>query len=346
MRFLKTALLLWAISTGAAHADYFTEAIATDLEDAQLQVERLAVAEVTLLSGEQDEVCRLYRERLTADLRQRTRYVIVARENLEALLQEIEMSQSDLGSGERQLEVGRMLGAEALVDLTIAELPEGTEIFARLTEVETARVLYARSFRDFAAEPAAARQPARAVGAGGAAAGGDAAGESFDPQAELSPQDYGAAASPTDAPSTLPARVIRLDEAERAQRLGAAQRAELLRNREQVEVNSLLYRLKFENPELYRALAEARRGLNVILRDRELFLLFVFHSRELGDRLRQQHPLVGRRMYPRFQRIRQENPGKDAFVRGYLARYGRLVHKDRLLAEMVRKRFETFVNER
>jgi hypothetical protein len=336
MRIIKAVLLLWTAVAGLAHADYFTEAIAANLGEEDLALERLAIAEVSLLSGEQNEICRLYRERLIADLSQRTRYVIVERANLDALLEEIELSQSDLSSEDRRLEVGRMLGAEALVELTIAELAEGTEVFVRLTEVETARILYARSFRDFSAEPA---PPA-------AEATGLAGSTDYDPQAELSGEDYFAAGTPASEPAASSRPVIlRPDEEQRSRSLGAEYRAGLAQRREELAINNRLYRLKNENPELYRALTEARRGLGIIARDRAMFLLFVFHNRELTDRLRARHPALGRRLFQRFQRLRSENPRKDAFVRAYLARYGRLVLRDRLLAELVRQRFEAFVKE-
>jgi hypothetical protein len=291
---------------------------------------------VSLLSGEQNEICRLYRERLTADLSQRTRYVIVERGNLDALLEEIELSQSDLSSDDRRLEVGRMLGAEALVELTIAELAEGTEMFVRLTEVETARILYARSFRDFSREPAV---PA-------AAATGAGESTDYDPQAELSGEDYPATGIPApELAASPPPLILRPDEEQRSRSLGAEFRAGLLRRSEELAINNRLYRLKSENPELYRALTEARRGFGVIAGDREMFLLFVFHNRELADRLRARNPVSARRLFQRFQRLRSENPRKDAFVRSYLSRYGRLVLRDRLLAELVRQRFEALVNQ-
>jgi hypothetical protein len=339
MRTIGLALLLGVAAAAVAPADYFTEAVAVRLQEEPLQVERLAIGSVSLLSGEENDVCRLYRERLTVDLRQRTRYVIVERENLDALLEEIELSQSDLSSEDLQLQVGRMVGAQALVTLTIAELAEGTEMFVRVTEVETARILYARGFRDFAEEPASA-------------------GGGYDPQAEIAAEDYaeppaeqaGTAPSSTPAAAPAPERptplVLRPDAAERAQRLGAAYRASLLRERRELEINNNLYALRSENPELYRALTEARRGLALIVADREMFLLFVFHSPTLLDRLKQRHPTLARRLYPRFVRLRTENPRKNAFVRGYAARYGRLVLRDRLLAELVRQRFEGFVKEK
>jgi hypothetical protein len=338
MRIIKAVLLLFSAAASTAQADYFTEAIAVNLEQEDLQVARLAVAEVSLLSGDQNEICHLYRERLTADLSQRTRYVIVERANLEALLEEIELSQSDLSIEEQRLEVGKMLGAEALVELTIAELPEGTEMFVRLTEVETARILYARSFRDFDDEPASS----------GDETAEDDGGTDYDPETELSAEDYSAIVRPPAEESggaSADALVLRPDREQRARSLVAEHRAAGIQGREELAVNSRLYRLKRENPGLYWALVEARRGLGIIARDREMFLLFVFHNRELADRLREQHPVVGRRLYRRFQRLRTENPGKDAFVRRYVARYGRLVLRDRLLAELVRRRFDALTRE-
>ncbi|MBN1837078.1 MAG: hypothetical protein JW820_14580 [Spirochaetales bacterium] len=336
MKRLCVTLWLALAAAGAVQADYFTEAVALGLAAEPLGVERLTVASVSMLSGEENEVCRLYRERLTADLRQRTRYVIVDREDLDALLAEIELSQSELSSEGLQLEVGRMLGAQALVILVIAELAEGTEMFVRVTEVETARILYARSFRDFAQEPAPA-------------------GGEYDPRQDLTREDYApdeaspaaAAAAPSTpaAPPSVPPVVLRPDDAQRSQRIGSPYRASLAQERQELEINNRLYQLKDENPELYRALTEARRGLRRIAGDREMFLLFVFHSPRLSERLRERHPVLARRLAPRFQRLRSQNPGKDAFVRGYLRRYGRLVLADRLLAELVRQRFDRFVRE-
>ena len=347
MRVLSVAVLLIAAAAGLVHADYFTEAVALSLEEQSLAVERLAVASVSLISGEENDLCRLYRARLTTDLRRHTRYVILEREDLDALLVEIELSQSDLSSDGLQLEVGRMLGAQALVNLTIAELAEGTELFVRVTEVETARILYARSFRDFAEDPSE--------------------GGGYDPQRELAPEDYaedgaadgaedgaedGAADGAADGPAAgtavgvpgPPPVVLRPDAAARSSKLSAAYRESLL-ERQELEINNRLYRLKSENPELYEALTRARRGLRIIARDREMFLLLVFHSPRLSERLRQRHPVLARRLYPRFQRLRAENPRKDAFVRGYLRRYGRLILRDRLLAELVRQRFDGFLKE-
>jgi hypothetical protein len=298
---------------------------------------------VSLLSGEENEVCRLYRERLTADLRQHTRYVVLERENLDALLLEIEMSHSDLSPQGAQLEVGRMLGAEALVSLTIAELAEGTELFVRVTEVETARILYARGFRDFADAPA---------GRG-----------NYDPERELTVEDYspegaqeGGAGADADGASQgaavasgtaagAPPVILQPESAERSRKLSTAYRAALLQQRQELDINGSLYGLKSENPQLYEALVRARRGLAIIAQDREMLLLFVFHSPRLTERLRDRYPVLARRLYPRFQRLRAANPGKDAFVRGYLRRYGRLLARDRLLAELVRQRFDSFVRE-
>jgi len=194
-------LIVFTLAALPSRADFFTTAIAENLGGQNLPVKSITVGSVTMISGEENDLCRLFTERLTSDLSIHTAYIIVNRSNLDSLLKEIEFSQSDISTEVQVLKVGKMMGAEALVSLTIAELEEGTEVFVRLTEVQTAKLLYARSFKDFNIDP-------------------DQGGDGYDPEQDLSAADYPAVESPMKIDSE--AILLRPSASERREQLNQA----------------------------------------------------------------------------------------------------------------------------
>lgn len=317
-----------AALSGPLWPDYFTEAIARDLAEQSLAVQSIAVGPVSMIGGEQSDLCRLYAERLTTELKEKTRYVIVDRQNLDKLLEEIELSQSDLPSESAMLQVGKMLSAQALLSLVIAELAEGTEMLVRLTAVETAQVLYARSYKDFQTLPAAGS-------------------EDYRPEHELgdysSPSASGTAGGAAgSAGEQVPALVLRPDSTQKRERLGRELREQA---GTRLGLNNRLYQLSRSNPALYQALSEARKKLIIIARDRDLMILLVFHSPRLAQELKERHPVLTRRLQQRFQQLRRGEPRKEEFVLRFLKRYGELLRKDKLLIAASREYLEELARQ-
>ncbi len=280
-------------------ADFFTQAIAQELQNEKLPLKSIAVSSVTHISGEEDEVCRLYAERLTADLVQFTDYIIVDRTNVDKVLSEMELSLEEMSSNEITLKLGQILNAQGLLSLVIAELQEGTEIIASLTEVETARIIFSRSFKDFDEIPSTP-QPNQRLEKN---------------LAEIKLQDREIGTEQGGRPAVV---TLRPSEDELREKISRAYRKEIA---QRLSENNRLRALRENNPRLYRILLAAYNRLGYIGRDKELLTLLVFSVPKITGYLKQKYPGRTRQLYNRYLEIKNRVPRKELAVRLYLRRF-------------------------
>ena len=128
--------------------DYFTKKIAEDITKCGCS-KQLAIQSVTLLDGSTNSICSLYYLRLASEFNT-TAIKIVDRKTIESSLTEIAFSESGIVSEETtNPKSGNFIAADSLLHITVAELEEGTEIFAQLVKVETGAILLSKSYCDF-----------------------------------------------------------------------------------------------------------------------------------------------------------------------------------------------------
>ncbi len=306
-----TVILILSLLHLPLWGDFFTRAIAEDLKNEELGIQSIAVSSVTMISGEENEICRLYTERLTADLVQHTAYMIVDRRNVERVLSEMELSLSDMSSKDNDLELGRILNAEGLICLTIAELEEGTEIIASLTEVQTAKILYSRSFRDFSCDPST-HSVDRDIEK-------NLRGIEFGEKDFIEPKPEGTQKSTA---------ILHPSDEELRHKISLAYRKE---HALELSNNNKLLALRERHPILFRAWVAAYRRLAYISRDKEMLILFVFSSQKITDYLKKKYPLRTRQLYNRYLEIKKRSPRKEKAVVLYLTRFRSIIRVDKNL---------------
>lgn len=121
--------------------------LATQMSAAE--VRKLAVVEFSDLAGYESALGLFVAEELTTQLFEANPggFDIVERQQLQKVLKEQKLSASSLFDAETIEELGRILGIEALVTGSIADLGESIKINARSISVETAKVFAAASAR-------------------------------------------------------------------------------------------------------------------------------------------------------------------------------------------------------
>lgn len=107
----------------------------------QGQTITIAVADFPDLSGNISNLGRFVAERLTTELSlQPDRFQVIERRRLVSVIEELKLSTSELVDPEHVREVGRMLGAEALVTGSLSNLGTVVDIDARVILIESLRV--------------------------------------------------------------------------------------------------------------------------------------------------------------------------------------------------------------
>ncbi len=84
-----------------------------------------------------------FEDMLTQDILDGSRFNAVERKNLEALLRELQLSQSGLIDEDKALELGKMLAADGMIFGSVLERIDSVEIYARLVDTETSQVIAA-----------------------------------------------------------------------------------------------------------------------------------------------------------------------------------------------------------
>lgn len=93
--------------------------------------------------GEMFQLGRTVDDNLYNSLFDQGRFQLVERDKLQAILNELQLSQSDLVKPETRIKVGEILAAEGMLIGSINETPQALEVFGRLVDLETSEVLAA-----------------------------------------------------------------------------------------------------------------------------------------------------------------------------------------------------------
>jgi TolB-like protein len=152
--FVASAILMFAVWTTPSHAAEDLEGgiqeIAQQLSAALEggKVKKLAVVEFPDLNGYQSALGQFVAEELITQLSvgaNAGRYDVVERRQLARVLQEQELADSSLFDAQSIAKIGKILGIEAIVTGSIADLATDVKINARVISVETAKVFAAAS---------------------------------------------------------------------------------------------------------------------------------------------------------------------------------------------------------
>ena len=84
-----------------------------------------------------------FEDMLTQHILDDSRFNAIERRNLEALLRELQLSQSGLIDEDKALELGRMLAADGMIFGSVLERIDSVEIYARLVDTETSQIIAA-----------------------------------------------------------------------------------------------------------------------------------------------------------------------------------------------------------
>ena len=95
--------------------------------------------------AEEHRIGALVEQLIRSELGNSTYFVLTERENLDQILEEIELSLSDLADGVEAVEVGRLTGARILLAGSITESGSSFVLNGRFIDVETGVVIGARS---------------------------------------------------------------------------------------------------------------------------------------------------------------------------------------------------------
>jgi hypothetical protein len=93
--------------------------------------------------GEVFNLGRTVDDNLYNSLFEQERFQLVERDKLEGILAEQKLSQSDLADPATRIRVGKIAAAEAMLEGTINETPQALEVFGKVIDLETTKVLAA-----------------------------------------------------------------------------------------------------------------------------------------------------------------------------------------------------------
>jgi curli biogenesis system outer membrane secretion channel CsgG len=114
-------------------------ALAADLRDRPAR--RVAVTDLPDLAGTVSDLGRYLAERLTTRLSQTPGFNVVERRRIAAVLAELRLELSDLFRADGARQLGRALGAEAIVVGTLSDLGSHVDVDVRVIDAETGAVL-------------------------------------------------------------------------------------------------------------------------------------------------------------------------------------------------------------
>ena len=91
--------------------------------------------------GDEDTFTSIVPDLFLHALSNKNRFDVVARDDLEAILAELELSASDLADKSKALKVGKIVSAELVIGGTVMETSKFLQIFARVIDTETSEVM-------------------------------------------------------------------------------------------------------------------------------------------------------------------------------------------------------------
>lgn len=106
---------------------------------------RVAVADFPDLQGITDDLGRYIATRITTRLGQSKKFSVTERQRLAQVLAEMKISMSDLVDPEQAKKLKKMVGVDALVVGTIADLGKQVDVNARLIEIEANLMIWSAS---------------------------------------------------------------------------------------------------------------------------------------------------------------------------------------------------------
>ena len=265
----------------ASYGDYLVDALAKDI--CASKPKTIFVGSVVTISGDENDATKLYKEQITTTLVQQCpTMAVLDRSSLKEETSEIALSQSGATSDQVEVQEGKLLNAQAVINVTVAQLQQGTEVSCKLVDVQTSQITFAKGYRDFNSEK---------------------------------PQEKAAADKSQQTPGPN-VQYIQVTAAQQQQAIGFQYRGKL--TSEEVDFQVKLYNLRMRRPLEYNQVVEARKGFDYITRNEGLSILFYTSYGPTRDYLQKTHPRILKVCLERSAQIEKNKPGKVRFVNGYL----------------------------
>jgi TolB-like protein len=140
-------ILMTTLTASALDLRAGVEQLVQDLIQAAPEREqlRVAVADFPDLQGITNDLGRYIASRITTRLVQSKKFSVTERQRLAQVLAELKISMSDLVDPEQAKKLKRMVGVDALVVGTIADLGKQVDVDARLIEIEANLMIWGAS---------------------------------------------------------------------------------------------------------------------------------------------------------------------------------------------------------
>jgi hypothetical protein len=263
--------------------DYLVDALVKDVCALPQKPKTMFVGSVITISGEENDATKLYKEQITTALVQQCQNMAVLdRTSIKEETGEIALSQTGATSDQVEVQEGKLLNAQMLLNVTIAQLKQGTEVSGKLVDVQTSQIVFAKAYRDFNEEK---KQTAPSI---------DKSEQADKPNVEY----------------------IQVTAAQRQQAIGFQNRGKM--NGDEINYQVKLYNLRIHKPFEYGQVVEARKGFDYIARNEGLSILFYISYFPTREYLVKTHPRVFKICLERSGQIKKNKPGKVRFVDGYI----------------------------
>jgi hypothetical protein len=304
-----SGILVIAAAIGAScRADSFVDALVKDLCGSSLGYKTLYVSSVTSITGEENAMCGLYRERVTAQLVQCSTVTVVDRSSLPEATREIALSQTGAAGDSVEIQEGKLLNAQAMLNITVAQLKEGTELSCKLVDVQTSRIAFARIYRDFEES--------------------DLATQAAKPDDSVRSPEAGSA-----PPPSVQVEVLRLTPEQRKTTISFQYRGKLADK--ETEYQASLFQMRRKDPARYTSVLETRKGMERIGRDSELYTLFVANFGPAQTWMQAHHPFVWKACAKKASELERRRPGKTHFVRQFIRIHEGLISAEPMIVAWV-----------
>jgi hypothetical protein len=310
---MKPLLFLFVGCLGLVSAqsqdDYFVTSLVRDLCGAPLAVKTLYVGTVTTLSGEESDATRLYAELITAGLVPCTTLTMVDRSKLNESMREVALSQTGETSDQVELQEGKLLNAQAILSVSLAQLEAGSELSCKMVDVQTSKIVFAKIYRDFQEAPAPLEKGTESQPAPTKASAGQ---------------------------SSVQVEVINVSADQR--KTSIAFKYAVHPATGAVDFNVRLYNLQRRDPGYYAKVSETQRGIAFVTRDEQSYSVFAVCHGPTSQWLRKNHPRVFAVCEKKAAETEQNRPGKARFVRQYVRSHQAFVAREPILVDFVAQR--------
>lgn len=292
--------ILLFVTPQLIRADYLVNALVKDLCALQTKPKTLFVGSVVSISGEENDATKLYKEQITTTLVQQCpSMAVLDRGSIKEETSEIALSQSGATSDQVELQEGKLLNAQALINVTVAQLKQGTEVSCKLVDIQTSQIVFAKAYRDFNDEM---------------------------PEAKANE-------GKTQQPAKMNVEFIQVTALQQQQATGFRYREKM--SVEEVNYQIKLYNLRIHKPVEYEQVVGARKGFDYIIQNEGLALLFSTFYGPTRDYLQKTHPRVLKICLERANRMEKNKPGKVKFVTGYITSNTPVIGREPFLARAI-----------